>query len=371
MFRLVLLGILFLLSLLTVIRAPQYHLWLLAIAITEFPWIWLLLTSALLILGIWTDKYALAGSITGLVALVFFISPIVRIYPVAARLDKEMDAAFVKIKSTDGSVFSIAKMFTGINARQNTPQTFFYKDSLAIDFYKGSGAGERPCVIVVHGGSWAGGDNEQLPELNTVLANAGYHVAAINYRLAPAFKNPSQVADLKDAMQYLKAHARELGIDSSRFVLLGRSAGAQITLAASYTFHDPAIVGSISYYGPADMVWGYSLSANPLVFDSRKVMVDYLGGTYEEVPQQYFNSSAIEFVTPQSPPTLLIHGPLDPLVAYEHSVRLDKKLSANHVRHYLLSLPCGTHGCDYTLNGPSGQVATYAVLRFLDAVCRK
>lgn len=371
MFRLILLVVLFLISLLAVIRAPQYHLWLLAIAVTEFPWIWMLLTFILLLMGIRTDKYVLAGTVTGIAALLLFLSPVVRIYAVSSGLDKHLTAAFGSAQHDGVNPFSAVKMITGINSKQDAPQTFFYKDRLAIDFYKARQQGNRPCVIVVHGGSWAGGDNKQLPELNTVLARAGYHVAAINYRLAPAYKSPAQVGDLKAAVQYLKDHAAELGIDTAKFVLLGRSAGAQITLVASYTFHDPSIVGSISYYGPADMVWGYSLPANPLVFDSRKVMVDYLGGTYEQVPQQYFNSSAIEFVTPQSPPTLLIHGPLDPLVAYEHSVRLDKKLEANKVPHYFLSLPCGTHGCDYTLNGPSGQVATYAVLHFIESICNK
>jgi acetyl esterase/lipase len=246
---------------------------------------------------------------------------------------------------------------------------YCYHDTLRLDFYPSVQPGLRPCVIVVHGGSWAGGNSRQLPELNSVLANNGYHVAAINYRLAPACKSPGQVEDVRNAIAYLKSNARELGIDSTKLILLGRSAGAQITLVAAYTLHDPAIIGTISYYGPADMVWGYSLAANPLVFDSRKVMVDYLGGTYNEVPQNYFNSSPIEFATPQSPPTLLIHGPLDPLVAYDHSVRLNKQLEALNVPHYFLDLPCGTHGCDYTLNGPSGQVATYTVLGFLDRVC--
>lgn len=371
MLRLVLLVVLFLVSLLAVIRAPQYHLWLLAIAVTEFPWIWMLLTTALLLLGIWTDKYVLAGTVVGAVALILFVSPVVRIYAVASGLGDRLDAVFGKVPHASDTPFSPVRMITGINTQQDTPQTFFYRDRLAIEFFKARQQGSRPCVIVVHGGSWAGGDSRQLPELNTELAKAGYHVAAINYRLAPFYKSPAQVDDLRAALQYLRSHAVELGIDTAKFVLLGRSAGAQITLVASYTFHDPSIVGTISYYGPADMVWGYSLPANPLVFDSRKVMVDYLAGTYEQVPQQYFNSSAIEFVTPQAPPTLLIHGPLDPLVAYEHSVRLDKKLEDNKVPHYFLSLPCGTHGCDYTLNGPSGQVATYSVLHFMESICNK
>ena len=108
--------------------------------------------------------------------------------------------------------------------------------------------------------------------------------------------------------------------------------------------------------------------ANPLVFDSQKVMEDYLGGTYQSHPQAYINSSPIQFVRAQSPPTLLIHGPNDVLVFYEHSQRLATKLREKKVKHYLLTLPWATHGFDYNLNGPGGQLSTYAITCFLERV---
>ena len=371
MLRLVLLIIVFLLSLLVVFRAPTYHLWLTAIVVTEFPWIGIILTTALLLWGYKIDKYVLPGTIVGIAAMVLLVSPIVRVMMLSSKLKQQMDAALGAVNNESERVpFSLTNMITGIGVKQVESTVYFYDNRLSLDFYNTSVSGKKPCVIVVHGGSWAGGDSKQLPELNTVLVNAGYQVASINYRLAPDAKSPAQVEDLAKAMRYLRQHADELNIDTNQFVLLGRSAGAQITLVAAYTFHDPSIKGVISFYGPADMVWGYGLPANKLVFDSRKVMVDYLGGTLEEVPQQYHNSSAIEFVKPQSPATLLIHGPIDPLVHYDHSTRLTAQLVKNHVPYYFLSLPCGTHGCDYTLNGPSGQLTTYSVLRFMKSVCK-
>lgn len=371
MLRLVLLVVVFLLSLLVVFRAPTYHLWFTAIVVTEFPWIGILTTVALLLWGYKVDRFALAGTFVGVVALVLLLSPIVRVMMLSGKVKQQMDVALGAVADeSEVAPFSLCRMIAGIGAAQAKSTVHFYDGRLALDYYPTVKKSKSPCVIVVHGGSWAGGDSKQLPELNTVLANAGYNVAAINYSLAPYAKSPSQVEELKTAMQYLRQHADELNIDTNNFVLLGRSAGAQITLVGAYTFHDHAIKGVVSFYGPADMVWGYGLPANKLVFDSRKVMVDYLGGTLEEVPQQYHNSSAIEFVTPQSPPTLLIHGPIDPLVHYDHSTRLSAVLAKNHVPYYFLSLPCGTHGCDYTLNGPSGQLTTYSVLRFLKGVCK-
>ena len=151
-------------------------------------------------------------------------------------------------------------------------------------------------------------------------------------------------------------------------MLIGRSAGAQIALLAAYTIHDPSIIGVVDFYGPADMVWGYSIPSNPLIMDSRKVMGNYVGGQYKDVPQKYFNSSPIEFVSKQSPPTLIIHGETDVLVSPIHSQKLSARLDKFDVPHYWLKLPWATHGFDYSLNGPGGQLSTFAVETFLNTI---
>jgi acetyl esterase/lipase len=264
-------------------------------------------------------------------------------------------------------------VITGINSKQISYKTFTYDaaNGLTLDFYPAPTQGKKPCVIVVHGGSWAGGDSRQLPELNSELAKAGYHVASINYRLAPQYKFPAPIEDLKVALNYLQSQASILLIDTNNFVLLGRSAGGQIVLSAAYMLNDPAIKGVISFYGPADMVWGYANPTNPLVLNSRKVMENYLGGTYTQIPQQYVNSSATETVTSRAIPVLLIYGENDPLVSHLHGIRLGRKLDSLGVKHYNLYLPWATHGFDWTLNGPGGQLGTWCVMRFLENVAFK
>ncbi len=372
MIRLVILVVLFLLSLLAVFNAPAYYLWLMAIAVTEFPLVFVAITVAVLLTGFWVKQYNMAGSIVGIVALLLFLSPIVRAYKVAATLPEEMDASLIKSAHQAEKPFSFSKLFS--SAHKGSYLTFTYAKyadiQLDLDFYSAHAKGNRPCVLVIHGGSWSSGDSKQLPELNNYLVNAGYHVAAINYRMAPKYKSPLQIEDVKNALNYLRQQADSLHIDTTQFILLGRSAGAQIALLAGYTLKNAGIKGVIDFYGPADMVWGYSLPANPLVMDSRAVMENYLGGTYNQVPQNYVESSPIEFVNPNSPPTLIIHGANDVLVAYEHSRRLNEKLQQNGVKHFWLKLPWGTHGFDYNLNGPGGQLSTYAVDRFLDFVTK-
>ena len=380
MARLIALSILFLLSLLCITSAPTYHLWMAAIVVTEFPWIFLLLIAALLLLGLRPMKYNMAGTAIGIAAMLQFSFPVMMAYRISQHLGENLEARFGKSKmqekeTSNGAPFELARMLTGITDK---PVPYFTKtyfiagpDSLSLDFYPSLVKGSRPCVIVIHGGSWAGGDSRQLPELNSSLAWEGYNVASINYHLAPKYQFPAPLSDVNSAIHFLKAHAGALNIDTNNFVLLGRSAGAQIALLAAYTFHDPAIRGVVSFYGPADMVWGYSLPANPLVMDSRKVMEDYLGGTIAQVPRKYAESSPVLFVSTEAPPTLMIHGPNDPLVAYEHNIHLIGQLKKYGIKYYLLTLPWATHGCDYTLNGPSGQLSTYSVKNFLGSVTSK
>jgi len=371
MIRLILIILIFLISLLSIFKAPAYYLWLLAVVVTEYPWVFAGITLLLLGTGFWVNKYQLVGTIIGIIALGVFLSPIARAYMVADTLHKNFDASFgITNTSNNGKPFSLAKMFRS-NAKVNyrTVDYVSYPNvTLKLDYYPSQIIGKRPCVIVVHGGSWSSGDSQQLPELNSYLASKGYNVASINYRMAPKWHNPAPVEDIANALKYLRTHADELHIDTNQFVLLGRSAGAQIALLAAYTLHDRSIKGVVDFYGPADMVWGYSVPSNPLIMDSRKVMVNYLGGTYEKVPQNYVASSPIEFVDRQSPPTLIIHGKNDVLVAYEHSRRLNEKLQQNGIKHFWLQLPWATHGFDFNLDGPGGQLSTYTVLQFLNNV---
>jgi acetyl esterase/lipase len=382
----------FLISMLAVFRAPAFPLWMLSILVQEFPWVFAGIVLLLLLTGGYAGKYGLANALLSAVALVLFLSPVIRAYHSAQGLGRRLGVAYKIIElhgdsddvrlinagkaelaaSDRDKPFQWSRMFTGIGVKPVAYRRLIYASpdgvNLTLDVYPGQKPGPRPCVLVIHGGSWSGGDSRQLPELNSRLADDGYTVVSINYRLAPRYRNPAPVEDVATALGYIRARANQLSIDTSSFVLLGRSAGAQVALLAAYTLHDPGIKGVIDFYGPADMVWGYSAPANPLVMDSRRVMSDYLGGSYEAVPQHYVNSSPIAFVTRGSVPTLLIHGQQDVLVAYGHSTRLNKRLADSNVMHYLVSLPWATHGFDYTLSGPGGQLSTYAVERFLGIV---
>lgn len=372
MIRLVLIIILLLLSLLSVFRAPLHLLWYAEILVTEFPWIFILAEVGLLLWGLQAGRYAAAGTVMAFISLALFLVPPISAAIIGRRLPEHMRAAgFGTADENKAAPFRFREMIPGLGntiAYKSLVYTAPGVPALSLDFYASKLAGTMPCILVVHGGSWAGGNSKQLPEINNHLAGKGYHVASINYRLAPVHKSPAPVEDIRTALNFLQKEGSRLKIDTSTFILLGRSAGGQLVLTAAYQLGLPQIKGVISFYGPADMVWGAQHPANPLVFNSGEVLKNFLGGSYEEVPKAYVQSSPTTWVSGTSPPTLLLHGKNDVLVAYEHSVRLERLLEQFKVPHFLLTLPWATHGFDYTLSGPSGQLSTYCIERFLESV---
>jgi acetyl esterase/lipase len=375
MIRLIISVLLLLTSLLVVVKPPTHLLWMIGVAVTNFPYVFIGLALLFFVLGLFLKKYKIAILVLSFISLVLFSLPIVSALSNGSKITEELNAVFPSSNADElQQPFSFTKMFSGIGADKIKYQPIIYKilqtDTLTFDYYPSVKENSSPVVIVIHGGSWENGDSKQLPSLNNYLATKGYNVVAMNYRLAPKYKSPAAVEDVKDLINFLKKFHTRLKIDTSNFILLGRSAGAQIALAAAYSFNDKNIKGAISFYGPVDMVWGAQIKGNNLIMNTDQVYKDYFGGLYNEVPDKFKKSSPIEYVNVSSPPTLIIHGENDVLVSHQHSEHLHKKLDDLHVKNYFLSLPFETHGCDYNITGPGGQQTTYAVEHFLNSVVK-
>ncbi|WP_407276598.1 alpha/beta hydrolase [Halothiobacillus sp. DCM-1] len=112
-------------------------------------------------------------------------------------------------------------------------QTFSYgSDPLQVlDFYAVPHASRpTPLIIFVHGGGWKRGSKDVAASRYAPahFTQLGYAYAAINYRLVPAATVEQQGEDVALALKALLARAGQLGIDRSRVVLMGHSAGAHL-----------------------------------------------------------------------------------------------------------------------------------------------
>ena len=359
-------------SLLAIFRAPTHLLWMVTVGVTELGhYLAFICLGAAVVFGTFPRVGKIAAIISTIAAMVSF-TPMIRASRTAHAVREQLREAFRNAALPSSAALTYKTMFSGVTLAELKTERFKYSsvedEALWLDFYHALGTKPAPLVIAIHGGSWRGGDNQDFIGMDRYLAGRGFAVADIIYRLAPKWKFPAPIEDVHAAIVFLQNRADSLGIDPNQIVLLGRSAGGQIALTAAYTSKTPTIRGVISFYGPTDMHWHWDHPSKPEVIDTPTNLRDYLGGTPSEVPSTYDAASPIRLVTESAPPTLLLHGGRDELVSPEESARLSKWLTEAKVRNLNVTLPWATHGFDYIVRGPGGQISAYAVEYFLETV---
>jgi acetyl esterase/lipase len=361
------------LGLLTIWRCPDWMPWKLSLLAGECGYALVPVVMAVAVVAgrqsHGSALWRLTLGASALLAVALLAKPCLQALTLGPRISGDFRRAFPGSRPLAEPSFSVARLFVG-PPETGVRQTIAYADHLALDLYRAPspGAAELPCVIAIHGGGWNSGERDEFGSFYRALASRGYAVAAISYRLAPGHPWPAQRDDVLAAVSFLKAQAGKLGIDPTRLVLFGRSAGGQIAEAVGYSSRDPAIRGVIAFYAPADMdfAWRYARADDRL--DTPRLLRQFLGGDPSTVPSQYRSASGFALVAADSPPTLLLHGELDPLVWYRQSERLAGRLAQAGVPCVLVSLPWATHAFEFSVRGPGGQVALRSVEQFLVAV---
>ena len=361
-------------SILTAVRVPAAVNWRVAVVVSELGYALTLVPLA--VGGVAWTGYTQAPILTWITlvacsgALIFLLKPAAQAWRIGRDLPDRLKAAFgpapVPVPAFTWRRFAVRPQPAG------PVTTHEFAPGLALDLYPAVGAaGPVPCVVVIHGGGWDSGDRRQLPSLNHWLARQGYAVAAVSYRLAPAHPWPAQREDLLAALAWLKGQGPQQGIDPTRLVLIGRSAGGQIATAVGY-LGDPAVRGVIALYAPHDMRFAWSVSRPDDALNSLQLMRQYLGGPPEAREDVYDSASGQLLVQRgRTPPTLLVHGTIDTLVWVRHSRRLAARLTEAGVPNLLLELPWATHALEAHAGGPGGQLTTHALAHFLAAVTQE
>ncbi len=346
-------------------------LWLARLVVSEFSLV-LVLVAASGLIALDRRPGSLVFRILGTGALVAGLAP-----PVAAL------PAF----SAHGRSFSLADYFTWgpahppVERRQDLALEPSRPD-LLLDLYQGHGARPGPLIVLVHGGSFSGGDKGENRAVSELFAASGYSVADVRYRLAPKDPFPLAIQDVKCLTGRLRERASEFGIDPARVAYLGRSAGAAIAIIAAYSAGDPRIPPAcpvadapvqamVSLYGPLDLEWGWRQRpfADPIV--GYKVLERYLGGTPDTNPGAYRLASATTWPGPAVPATLLIHGSRDSLVLPRHMDLLAEAARARGLDPpRRLLVPFAEHGFDYHPGGFGEQLARAEILEFLGQALR-
>ncbi|OYX16459.1 MAG: esterase [Sphingomonadales bacterium 32-67-7] len=181
----------------------------------------------------------------------------------------------------------------------------------ALDLWVPQGAKRAPLVLFVHGGGWKRGSksNAMSRTMPAHMLEQGYAFASIDYRLMPKNTVEEQASDVAAALAYLLGRAGELGIDPTRVVITGHSAGAHLVAlvgtderylkAAGLSFAD--IDGVMPNDGAAYDVAAQMQQAGPM-----------MKNTYEQAfgtdpARQKALSPTLHAAAPNAPAFLLIH----------------------------------------------------------------
>ncbi len=198
-----------------------------------------------------------------------------------------------------------------------------------MDLYLPSGRStdSTKLVIMVHGGAWSTGDKSDFTPFVPTLQQrvSGCAVANINYRLATPLTNhfPVQENDMKAAIDFLVQKTGEYHI-SNKIILLGASSGAHMALLQAYKNSSPKVKAVVDFFGPTDMVGMYN-AATPGSYSQLGLQL-LMNGTPATNAALYQQSSPINFVSAQSPPTIIFHGDADTIVNISQSMALKAKL---------------------------------------------
>lgn len=200
-------------------------------------------------------------------------------------------------------------------------------------------------MIMIHGGGWTQGDKSEFTAYVDTLKKRipGYAIFNINYRLANGSTNffPTQENDVKAALDFIYSKRNEYKI-ADKWVLLGASAGGHLALLQAYKYTTPVkIKAVVDFFGPTQLTNMYNFPANPLI---PLLLTQVTGGNPSTHATLYQQSSPMSFITAQSPPTIILHGGADIVVAPSQSVMLRDQLQTLSVPHQYVFYPTESHG---------------------------
>lgn len=364
-----------------IVPAPSYFIWLLSVAASEWSLWFGIFSLLLIILSIFflifggDIKFWLATFVISFTA--FFIS----LYPLITSL---------KVAKENNVALSLTEYFSGFKPEKSPENSFTTRvfanidgKDLKMDIYAPQTQNENngAAIVVVHGGAWQARTRNDFPQWNEWLAANGYTIFDIDYRLAPQPNYLTAPTDVKYAIKWIKAHAEEFKISPDRIAIYGRSAGAHLSLLAAYTNEqkdfftgdeisdqNTKVRAVVSVYAPVELSWAYDNPANRRVLDGPKVLSDFLGDSphkSDEYKNRYTLATPTEHISPETPPTLLIHGGKDQMVREENMFFAGEKLTRNNVAHKTVFIPYAQHGFDYNIHGIGSQIIKPVILNFL------
>lgn len=263
-----------------------------------------------------------------------------------------------------------------------------------LDIYRpgGSGTGDGsdgglpklPVVVWIHGGAWISGGRRDIANYLKILAARGMVTVGVDYPIAPGSRYPEPLRYVNRALGYLTEQSAALGIDTSRLVLAGDSAGSQIAAQIALLITDPDYARKVGIEPEIHPGQLRAMLLNCGAYDLRLASGGkglqgwFLGttlraysGTRDFLSSKDFRlASVLEHVDGRFPPTFITAGNDDPLL--EHSLAMAARLKELGVPVDAMFFdpdhrPALGHEYQFDLEPPEGREALDRMARFVAA----
>jgi len=181
----------------------------------------------------------------------------------------------------------------------------------------------------------------------STMQKAGILTVSVDYRLAPQYKFPAMIEDVKCAVRFLRAHTEKYNIDPERFAAMGGSAGGHLVSllgvtdksagfdVGEYADYSSRVQAVVSISGLADLAQPFTMQ---LFFD--RMFVFGVNDPYDPI---FLRASPVNYITPDDPPFLLIHGELDTTVPIKQSIILYRHLQRAGIYSDLVTVKNADH----------------------------
>jgi acetyl esterase/lipase len=236
----------------------------------------------------------------------------------------------------------------GIQVRLDVPYGGGPKKDLCIDLHLPAGAGPHPALLCLHGGAWQHGSQRQYQSWGPWLAERGYAVVAVGYRLTsqvvPCW--PGVWEDVCLSLDWLVANASALHIDLTRIATIGDSAGGHMAVMLSLDEATAHLVRAVvGVYGIYDLPEWWRTSQPPKRTDDP--VGSLMGRPYGEMKEEYENFSPMHLLEKlEGKPTakyFIVYGDQDLRVPHRQSEQFLARLRQKGADCCSLRLPGAGH----------------------------
>ena len=195
------------------------------------------------------------------------------------------------------------------------------------------GRAENGCVLLIHGGSWTGGEKEDMSPHCKKLAMQGYIAATMSYSLCEN-GTPTDVTvytmldEVTACIGEIRRFSEEKGLNITKMATSGYSAGGHISMLYSYA--RPAdspipLVFTANRVGPSDMTrsaWGDMSYRLTSMLTGREITEEMKeNGEADRLAEEI---SPVYYVTPETLPSLFCYAGNDPMVTKGNREAMEK-----------------------------------------------